>query len=279
MKILVPIKRVADPDNANKVKVSDDGKQVTSEGLEWKLNPFDEWSLETALRLTEDAGAKKRVGEVVLVTIGPKDAVTTMRQGLAMGAERGILIEAEDGQLDSHTVAAALAKVVEKESPDVVFLGKQAADSDSNVAGTVLAEMLDWPLVNYATNICTDDEGKTFDVKRELDVGVQTLKVTSPCVFTSSDRILQPQAVKNGVTAADFAYPESDGGRYAKLKDIMMAKKKPVEETTLSDLGVEPAGTDEYVEFALPSGRTGSVVFVEDVAELVEKLKTEAKVL
>ena len=279
MKILVPIKRVADPDNANKVKVSDDGMHITSEGLEWKLNPFDEWSLESALRLTEDAGAKKRVGEVVLVTVGPKDAVTTMRQGLAMGAERGILIEAEDKELDSETVARLLAKIVEKEEPDVVFLGKQAADSDSNVAGTFLAELLDWPIVNYATNITTDDEGKTFTVKRELDVGVQTLKVTAPCVFTSSDRILQPKAVKNGVTADDFAYPETDGGRYPKIKDIMAAKKKPVEEMSISDLGVDLAGTDEYVGFSLPAGRTGSVAFVEDVAELVEKLQTEAKVL
>ncbi len=142
MKILVPIKRVADPDNANKVKISDDGTAVTSEGLEWKLNPFDEWSLEAALRLTENAAEKKRVGEVILVTIGPKDAVSTMRQGLAMGAERGILVESNDQELDSHVVAQILAKIVEKEEPDVVFLGKQSADGDSNVAGTKLAEFL-----------------------------------------------------------------------------------------------------------------------------------------
>ena len=279
MKILVPVKRVADPDNANKVKVSGDAKHVTSEGLEWKMNPFDEWSLEAALRLTEDASAKSRVGEVILVSIGPKDAVQTIRQGLAMGAERGILVEANDDDLDSHVVAQVLAKIAEKEGVDVVFLGKQSADGDSNVAGTKVAEFLGWPIVNYAMHIETADEGKTFEVKRELDIGQQTLKVTAPCVFTSSDRILQPESVKNGVTPADFAYPSSEGGRYASLKGIMQAKKKPVEETTFEALGVEAKRVNEYVAFELPPKRSGNVQFVETVDELVEKLRTEAKVL
>ncbi len=278
MKILVPVKRVADPDNADKVKVSADASQVTSDGLEWKMNPFDEWSLEAALRLTENAAEKKRTGEVVLVSIGPDDAVQTMRQGLAMGAERGILVQSNDGDLDSGVVASVLAKIAADETPDVVFLGKQSADGDSNVAGTKLAELLGWPLVNYATKIVTDDEGKSFTVTRELDTGVQTIKVTGPCVFTSSDRILQPTSIKNGQTPDDFAYPASEGGRYASLKGIMAAKKKPVDTKALSDL--EPADrTDEYLSFALPEGRTGSVAFVETVDELVGKLQSEAKVL
>lgn len=279
MKVLVPIKRVADPDNANKVKVSGDGKSVTSEGLEWKLNPFDEWSLEAALRLTEDASKKSRAGEIVLVTLGPKDATQTMRQGLAMGAERGILVESSDDTLDSNVVAQVLAKIVEKEQPDVVFLGKQSADGDSNVAGTKLAEFLDWPMVNYVTKIRTTDGGKTFEVERELDVGHQTLKVTAPCIFTSSDRILQPESVKNGVTPDDFAYPESDTARFAGVRGIMMAKKKPIEEIAIDGLGVEPKRVNEYVGFELPPARSGSATFVESVGELVEKLKTEAKVL
>lgn len=279
MKILVPVKRVADPDNANKVKVTGDGSKVTSDGLEWKMNPFDEWSLEAALRLTEDGSKKERVGEVVLVSIGPKDAVQTIRQGLAMGAERGILVESDDESLDSHVVAQVLAAIVKEEQPDVVFLGKQSADGDSNVAGTKLAEMLDWPLVNYAMSIQTDDEGKSFTVKRELDIGQQTLKVQAPCVFTSSDRILQPESVKNGVTPADFAYPESEGGRYASLKGIMKAKKKPVDEKSLADLGVEAKRVNEYVKFELPPARSGSTTFVESVEELVQKLHTDAKVL
>ena len=279
MKILVPVKRVADPDNANKVKVSGDGSKVTSDGLEWKMNPFDEWSLEAALRLTEDGSKKERIGEVVLVSIGPKDAVQTIRQGLAMGAERGILVESDDDNLDSHVVAQVLAAIVKEEQPDVVFLGKQSADGDSNVAGTKLAEMLDWPIVNYAMSIQTEDEGKSFTVKRELDIGQQTLKVQAPCVFTSSDRILQPESIKNGVTPADFAYPESEGGRYASLKGIMKAKKKPVDEKSLADLGVEPKRVNEYVKFDLPPARSGSTTFVESVEELVQKLHTDAKVL
>ena len=279
MKILVPIKRVADPDNANKVKISDDQKHVTSEGLEWKLNPFDEWSLEAALRLTENGAEKKRVGEVVLVTIGPKDATQTMRQGLAMGAERGILVESEDEELDSHVVAQVLAKIVEQEQPDVLFLGKQSADGDSNVAGTKVAEFLGWPMVNYVTKLSTSDDGKSFEVQRELDVGQQTLKVTGPCVFTASDRILQPETVKNGVTPADFAYPPSDTARFAGVRGIMMAKKKKIDETSIDELGVEAKRVNEYVSFELPPSRSGSATFVETVDELVEKLRTEAKVL
>lgn len=279
MKILVPIKRVADPDNANKVKVSGDGKEITSEGLEWKMNPFDEWSLEAALRLTENAAEKKRVGEVILVTIGPKEAISTMRQGLAMGAERGILVESTDAELDSHVVAQILAKLAEKEGADVVFLGKQSADGDSNVAGTKVAEFLDWPLVNYASVISTSDEGKTFEVKRDLDVGRQTLKVTSPCVFTSSDRILQPNAVKNGITPADHAYAESESGRFASVKGIMKAKRKPIEELAIADLGIEIKRVNEYVAFELPPARSGNTEFVESAEELVQKLQTEAKVL
>ena len=279
MKILVPVKRVADPDNANKVKVSSDGKQVTSEGLSPKINPFDEWSLEAALRLTENGAEKKRVGEIVLVSIGPKEAMDTMRQGLAMGAERGILVESSDEELDSHVVAQVIAKIAEKEEPDVIFFGKQSADGDSNVAGTKAAEFLGWPMVNYVTKLVTSDEGKSFEVKRELDAGQQTLKVQGPCVFTSSDRILQPESVKNGVTPDDFKYPESDSARLAGVRGIMMAKKKPIEEMTLESLGVEPKRVNEYVNFSLPPARSGEATFVETVDELVEKLRTEAKVL
>lgn len=280
MKILVPIKRVADPANANKVKVAD-GKKVTTDGLEWMMNPFDEWSLEAALRLTENAADKKRTGEIVIVTIGPKDALSTVKDALGKGAERGILVEADDENLDSGVVAQILAKIVEKESPDLVLMGKQSADGDSNVAGTKLAELVGWPVVNYASTIETGDGGKTFKVKREFDVGVQTLEVTGPVVFTSSDRILQPTSIRNGETPADFEYAELGdlNSRLSKLKDIMAARKKPVEELTLDDLGVRPERTDDYVEFELPAGRTGSAAFLETVDELVQKLHTEAKVL
>jgi len=279
VKILVPIKRVADPDNANKVKVNGDGTQVTSEGLEWKMNPFDEWSLEAALRLTENGATKARTGEVVLVSIGPKDAAQTVRQGLAMGAERGILVEANDQELDSNMVAQILKAIVDKEKPDLVVMGKQTVDGDSNVAGTVLAELLGWPLANYAMSIQTADDGKTLTVKRELDTGVSTIKVTGPAVVTTSDRILKPESVKNGQTPADFKYPEAEGGRYASLKGIMAAKKKPIEEVTAASLGAAPQKTLTYLKFELPPARSGKTTFVESVQELVQKLKSDAKVL
>ncbi|MEM8610088.1 MAG: electron transfer flavoprotein subunit beta/FixA family protein [Myxococcota bacterium] len=283
MKILVPIKRVADPDNASKLKVSGDGGAVTSEGLEWKMNPFDDWSLEAALRLTENAAEKNaRVGEVILVSIGPNDEHTQriIREGLAKGAERGILVEAEDNTLDSNIVAQVLKAIVDKESPDLVVLGKQAADGDSNVAGTQLAEHLGWPIVNYAMQLTTADDGKTLQVQRELDTGVATVKVTGPAVVTTSDRILQPESVKNGVTPADHQYAKLEvGGRYASLKGIMQAKKKPIDTTSLGDLGVEPAAALKYTKFELPPARSGETTFVESVEDLVEKLHNAAKVI
>jgi len=256
VKILVPIKRVADPDNANKVKVAPDGSSVTSEGLEWKLNPFDEWSLEAALRLTENAAEKSRIGEVVLLSIGPSDATQTIRQGLAMGA--------------------AVAK---KEEPDLVIMGKQVVDGDSNVVPQYVAELLGWPALNYAQSLKVTAEGKTIAAERELDTGVETLEVDGPAVITCADRILHPQAVKNGVTPDDFSYPVAEGGRYASLKGIMQAKKKPITETSMGDLGVEAGATVQYITFELPPARSGNTVFVESVDELVAKLHTDAKVL
>jgi electron transfer flavoprotein beta subunit len=283
VKILVTIKRVADPDNASKLKVSGDGSAVTSEGLEWKMNPFDDWSLEAALRLTENAAEKNaRVGEVVLVSIGPNDEHTQriIREGLAKGAERGILVESEDGNLDSNVVSQILKAVVDKENPDLVVMGKQAADGDSNVAGTKLAERLGWPIINYAMRISTNDDGKTLEVKRELDTGVATVKVTGPAVLTTSDRILHPGSVKNGVTPADHQYAKLEvGGRYASLKGIMQAKKKPIDQISISDLGVEAKKALNYTKFQLPPARSGETTFVESVEDLVEKLHNTAKVI
>ncbi|MBX3248462.1 MAG: electron transfer flavoprotein subunit beta/FixA family protein [Myxococcales bacterium] len=279
MKVLVPIKRVADPANANKVKVA--GSEVSHDGLEWVMNPFDEWSLEAALRLTEDASAKTRTGEIVVVSIGPKAAVDTLREAMGKGAERGVLVDGEDTALDSNVVAQILAKVVEKEQPDLVLMGKQSADGDSNIAGTKLAELLGWPVINYASHIETSDDGKTLTIKRELDVGVQTLKVQGPAVITCSDRILKPGTIKNGVTPADFEYPDLGdlNSRLSNLKNIMAARKKPLDELGLGDLGVEPVRVDEYVGFELPAGRSGQAQFLESVDELVQKLQSEAKVL
>ncbi len=277
MKILVPVKRVADPDNANKMKVSPDGKKVTSEGLEWKLNPFDEYAVETALRLNEKGGSNDKLGDTVVVSIGNADVAQTLRQPLAMGADRAILVAAEDEQLDSVLVARALKAVVDKEKPDLVLMGKQAVDGDSNTAGQMLAEMLGWPMATFAMSIEALDGGKALKVGREVDTGVINLKVTLPAVVTVDLRIVTPTAVKNGVTPADHKYNE--GARYASLKGIMAAKKKPIDQLKLGDLGVAATPLVSYSKFELPPARSGQVTYVENVQELVEKLRTQAKVL
>jgi electron transfer flavoprotein beta subunit len=272
MKILVPIKRVSDPDNANKIKVSADGARVTTEGLEWKMNPFDEYALEAALRLNENGATKERFGEIVIVSIGPKDTDKTLRKAFAMGADRGILVEGEDDELDTHIVTDILKKIVEKERPELVLMGKQTVDADSNAGGQVLAEKLGWPMATLVMRITTDDDGKT-------DLGVMTLRIKPPAVLTASDRIIHPQSVKNGKTPKDFAYPESEGGRYATLKGIMAANKKPIETLSRASLGVEVQRFVRYVRFAPVPARSGKATFVKSAAELVEKLHKEAKVV
>ena len=277
MKILVPVKQVSDPDNANKVKVSGDGSKVTADGLEWKLNPFDEYAVEAALRLNENGKTQEKLGETIVVSIGPKDAAQRLRQALAMGADRATLVEATDEQLDSLVVAQTLAKLVEKEKPDVVIMGKQAVDGDSNSAGQMLAEILGWPMATFAMSIVTTDAGKTFMVGREVDTGVLTVKLTAPCVITVDLRIVTPAAVRNGVTPGD--HPYNEGARYASLKGIMAAKKKPIEETTLAGLGVTAAPGTKYTKFELPPARKGTATFVPDVQDLVKRLRNEAKVI
>lgn len=277
MKILVPVKRVADPDNANKVKVAADASRVTTDGLEWKINPFDEYAVEAALRLNENAKTQEKLGETIVVSIGPKDAAQTLRQALAMGADRAIHILAEDEQLDSFVVARALRAITEKEQPDVVLLGKQAVDGDSNTAGQILGELLGWPVASFAATIETGDAGKSFVVGREVDTGVLKVKVTAPAVITVDLRIVAPASVRNGATPADHAYGE--GARYASLKGIMAAKKKPIDEQPLAALGVDAATTSRYTKFELPPARKGGAKFVADVNELVSLLQSEAKVL
>jgi len=277
VKILVPVKRVCDPDNANKVKVSADGSAVTSEGLEWKPNPFDEYAVETALRLNENAPKNEKLGETIVVSFGPADVAQTLRQTLAMGADRGILVAAEDKDLDSLVIARALKAIVAKENPDLVLMGKQVVDGDSNAVGQMLAELLGWPMATFAMNIATGDGGKTLTVGREVDTGVLTLKIQGPAVVTVDLRIVAPEAVKNGATPDTHKYNE--GARYASLKGIMQAKKKPIEQVTLASLGAETALSTSYTSFELPPKRTGSVTFVENVDQLIHKLHNEAKLI
>ena len=277
MKILVPVKRVADPDNANKVKISGDGTAVKTEGLEWKPNPFDEYAVEAALRLNENAPKNEKLGETIVVSLGPTDVQQTLRQALAMGADKGILIEADDGQLDTAVVARALKKLVDEQKPDLVLMGKQTVDGDSNAVGQTLAELLGWPMATFAMGMSTTDGGKTLTVGREVDTGVLTVKVTLPAVVTVDLRIVAPNAVKNGATPAEHKYNE--GARYASLKGIMQAKKKPIEVKKLADLGIETGLSTKYTKFELPPARSGSVTFVETVDELLQKLRSEKKAI
>ena len=274
MKILVPLKRVADPDNANKVKVNA-GKLETT-GLEWKPNPFDEYAVETALRLTENgANPKARLGEVVVVTFGPKEAETTLRGALATGADRAIRIDATDDQLDGDVVARALKALVEKEKPDLVLLGKQAVDGDSNQVGQLLAEYLGWPQATFAATIQSDGD-TALVVGREVDGGTINLRVTLPAVVSVDLRIVAPKSVKSKHTADSHAYPE--GVRFAALMAIMAAKKKPLVEMKLADLVSDAAAKITYGAHELPPARKAGIK-VKTVPELVEKLRSEAKAL
>jgi electron transfer flavoprotein beta subunit len=277
VKILVPVKRVCDPDNANKVKVSGDGTAVTSDGLEWKPNPFDEYAVEAALRLNENAAKNEKLGETIVVSFGPADVQQTMRQTLAMGADRGVLVQAEDKQLDSLVVARALKALVDKEKPELVLMGKQAVDGDSNAVGQMLAEMLGWPMATFAAGIATNDGGKTLTVEREVDTGVLTLKVKLPAVVTVDLRIVAPTSIKNGATPDTHKYNE--GARYASLKGIMQAKKKAIEQVALAAVGGDTTLSTTYSKFELPPARSGSTTFVESVDDLLDKLKNVAKVL
>ena len=273
MKILVPLKRVADPENANKVKVN--GGKLETTGLEWKPNPFDEYAVETALRLTENgANPKARLGEVTVVSFGPKDVETTLRSALATGADKAIRVDATDDQLDGDIVARALKALVEKEKPDLVLIGKQAVDGDSNQVGQLLAEYLDWPQATFAGTIKSLGD-EALEVGREVDGGTIRLEVKLPAVVSVDLRIVAPTSV---VSKHSPAHKYAEGVRFAALMAIMAAKKKPLTEVKLSDLVSDATLKITYSGFELPPARKAGIK-VKTVAELVEKLKSEAKVL
>jgi electron transfer flavoprotein beta subunit len=273
VRILVPLKRVADPDNANKIKVSP--AKIDTTGLEYKPNPFDEYAVETALRLTENGTSPKtRLGEVVVVTFGPKETETTLRASLATGADRAIRVDATDDQLDGDLVARALKALVEKEKPDLVLLGKQEVEGDANQVGQLLAEYLGWPQATFAGSIKSEGD-KALVVGREIDGGTLNIKVTLPAVVTVDLRIVAPTSVSSMHSPA---HKYADGVRFAALMAIMGAKKKPLAEVKLADLAADGALKIKYTSFEAPAGRKAGIK-VKTVQELVQKLKTEAKVL
>ncbi|WP_166299120.1 MULTISPECIES: electron transfer flavoprotein subunit beta/FixA family protein [unclassified Bradyrhizobium] len=249
MKVLVPVKRVVDYNV--KVRVKSDGSGVELANVKMSMNPFDEIAVEEALRLKEAGKAT----EVVVVSIGPAQASETIRTGLAMGADRGILVKAE-GNVEPLAVAKILRAVVEAEQPGLVILGKQAIDDDSNQTGQMLAALLGWSQATFASKL--EVEGSDFKVTREVDGGLQTIKLKGPAIVTTDLRLNEP--------------------RYASLPNIMKAKKKPIDDKSASDYGVDLTPRLEVLKTAEPAGRKAGVK-VKDVAELVNKLKTEAGVL
>ncbi len=265
LKILVTAKRVEDPES--KIKVRPDGTGIVTEGVNYKVNPFDEIAVEEALRLKEKHG-----GEVIVASIGGEKSVTEIRAALAMGADRGILVR-HDGALDPVIASAIFAKLVEREKPDLVLLGKQAIDDDQNQTGQYLAEILGVGQATFASKtesleseseqkkqpgLVLSGDGKKLAVVREVDGGVETVELTLPAVVTTDLRLNKP--------------------RFASLPGIMKAKKKEVKDVRSSELGVDLAPKVVLKRLSEPPKRKGGVL-VADVNELWTKLHDEAKVL
>lgn len=249
MKILVPVKRVIDYNV--KVRVKADGSGVDLANVKMSMNPFDEISVEEALRLKEAGKAT----EVVIVSIGPKQATETIRTGLAMGADRGILVQVED-TVEPLAVAKILKGIVDAEEPGLVILGKQAIDDDCNQTGQMLSALLGWAQGTFASKVELGDD--SVSVTREVDGGLQTVKLKLPAIITTDLRLNEP--------------------RYASLPNIMKAKKKPIDEKTAADFGVDVSPRLSVLKTVEPPARQAGVK-VETVAELVDKLKNEAGVL
>ena len=251
MKILVPIKRVPDPQT--NIAVKPDGSGIVTDNVKFVINPFCEIALEEALRIKEKQGG----AEVVLISIGGKVTQEQLRTGLAMGADRAILVLSES-EIDSATTAAVLKKVVESESPDLVLLGKQAIDDDANQTGQILAASLDWPQATFASKVEFSGDKKEVTVTREVDGGLETVAFALPGIITTDLRLNEP--------------------RYASLPGIMKARKKPIETVKPADLGVDPTPRLTVLKVEEPAKRTAGVK-VGSVAELVDKLRNEAKVI
>jgi len=249
MKILVPVKRVIDYNV--KVRVKSDETGVDLANVKMSINPFDEIAVEEAIRLKEAGTAT----EIVVVSIGPEKAQDQIRQALAMGADRGILIKTEEN-VEPLGVAKLLKAVIDEESPDLAILGKQAIDDDSNQTGQMLAAILGWSQGTFASEL--EKDGDKLKVTREIDGGLQTIAINLPAIVTTDLRLNEP--------------------RYASLPNIMKAKKKPLDVKEAADYGVDIAPRLETLKVTEPPKREAGVK-VETVAELVDKLKNEAGVL
>jgi electron transfer flavoprotein beta subunit len=249
MKLLVPVKRVVDYNV--KVRVKADNSGVETANVKMSMNPFDEIAVEEAVRLKEKGTAK----EIVAVSCGPSVCQEQIRTALAMGADRGILVQ-HDGTLEPLAVAKLLKALVDKEKPDLVIMGKQAIDDDMNATGQMLAALLGWAQGTYASKVEQADGG--LKVTREVDGGLETVQLKLPAIVTTDLRLNEP--------------------RYASLPNIMKARKKPIETVTPADLGVDPAPRLSVLKVEDPPKRQAGKK-VGSVAELVDKLRNEAKVI
>ncbi len=249
MKLLVPVKRVVDYNV--KVRVKADGSGVETAGVKMSMNPFDEIAVEEAVRLKEKGVAT----EIVVVSMGVAQCAETIRTALAMGADRGVLVET-DVELQPLAVAKLLKALAAKEQPGLIIMGKQAIDDDMNATGQMLAALLGWPQGTFASRVTI--EGDKLTVTREIDGGLETLELDMPCIVTTDLRLNEP--------------------RYASLPNIMKARKKPIETIKPADLGVDPAPRLRMVKVMEPPKRLAGQK-VGSVAELVQKLRTEAKVI
>jgi len=249
MKILVAIKRVIDYNV--QVRVKEDGTGVVTDNVKMSSNPPDDNAIEEAVKIKEAGKAT----EIIAITVGEEKSQETVRKALAVGADRGILIKTE-GTIEPLAVAKALQKIVDKENPDLVFMGKQAIDDDCNQTGQMLSALLNWPQATFASKIEIKD--KILEVTREIDEGLETIEVNLPAIVTCDLRLNEP--------------------RYASLPNIMKAKKKPIEIFTAADLGVDITPRVQQIKVEEPPKRKAGIK-VASVAELVSKLKNEAKVI
>lgn len=249
MKVLVAVKRVVDYNV--RIRVKSDGSGVDTDNVVMSMNPFDENGLEEALRMKQAGIAS----EIIAVTVGTEQSQDTLRSALAMGADRAILIKADELP-EPLGIAKLLSKVVEQESPQVVILGKQAIDDDSNQTGQMLAAMLNWPQGTFASK--AEFDGDSIALTRETDAGLETIKINLPAVITTDLRLNEP--------------------RLPKLPDIMKAKKKPIDVVEADSFGVDLAARLKVLNVAAPPAREPGVI-VANAAELIDKLKNEAGVL
>ena len=249
MKILVAVKRVIDYNV--QIRVKEDGTGIVTDNVKMSTNPPDDNAIEEAVKIKEAGKAT----EVVAISVGEEKAQETVRKALAVGADRGILVKTE-GIIEPLAVSKILHKIVEKEKPDLVFMGKQAIDDDCNQTGQMLAALLNWPQATFASKI--EIKEKSLEVIREIDEGLETIEVNMPAIVTCDLRLNEP--------------------RYASLPNIMKAKKKPIEQITASDLGVDTKPRIDQIKVEEPPKRKAGIK-VASVEELVQKLKNEAKVI